>query len=77
MFQKNNSHYLCILFFSTIMLCAQDDELQNWSNLEISCNIYKNIELSIEGGLRSDISSNEIVKSFSDFSIKKKTQFYC
>ena len=72
MFQKNNFHYLCILFFSTIMLYAQDDELQNWSNLEISCNIYKNIELSIEGGLRSDISSNEIFKTFSDFSIKKK-----
>ena len=72
MYQKNNFHYLCILFFSTIILYAQDDEFQNWSNLEISCDIYEKIELSIEGGLRSDISSNQIVKSFSDFSIKKK-----
>tara|TARA_B100001113_G_C20929752_1_gene543847 strand:- start:102 stop:743 length:642 start_codon:yes stop_codon:yes gene_type:complete len=71
MCQKNNFHYLCILFFSTIILCAQD-ELQNWSNLEISCDIYKKVELSIEGGLRSDVSSGEIVKRFSDVSIKKK-----
>ena len=72
MCQKNNSHYLSILLFSAIVLYAQDDELQNWSNLEVSYGVYKNIELSVEGGLRSDISSNEIVKSFSDFSIKKK-----
>ena len=72
MYQKNNLHFLCILFFFTIILSAQDDEFQSWNNLEINYNIDKDIELAAEGGLRSAVSPNKIVKIFSDLSIKKK-----
>jgi len=72
MCQKNNLYFLCVLFFGVIILSAQDDEFQSWNNLEINYNIGKNIELAAEGGLRSGLSPNALVKIFSDFSIKKK-----
>ena len=72
MHKKNNAHFLFILFFNTTILCAQDNESQSWNNLEITYDIYENIELSAEGGMRSNLSPNELFKIFSDFSIKKK-----
>ena len=72
MCQKNNRHFLCVFFFWVIILNAQDDEFQSWNNLGINFNIDKNIVLAAEGGLRLDLSPNEVAKMFSDFSIKKK-----
>ena len=71
-YQKNNRHFLCVFFFWVIILNAQDDEFQSWNNLEVNFNIDKNIVLAAEGGVRLDLSPNEIAKMFSDFSITKK-----
>jgi len=72
MSQKIDFHYFYMFCFVPVILCAQNDEYQNWSNLGIGYNFSKKTELSIEGGLRSDVVSYEHVQYFSDFSIKRK-----
>ena len=68
--KKHNLLFILIIFsFNSF---SQEKDFQNWNNFELNFSHKKNIDFSIDNGLRTTENFNTIIKYFSDISLNLK-----